>query len=99
MSCKKPCPHERHQLYVGAFDEKLETEFIWSISKYLTDPKISADDEDDLDLFYDLIFQSRFGRLHIHFYEYIFQKHYQSNAQHVVCAFSTYLDFIGRISV
>lgn len=61
--------HKRHQPYIGAFcRSQSKTEYIAYITKFIFDPEISPKNEDDMDLFKDLLFESRFGKIHIDYY-------------------------------
>jgi hypothetical protein len=62
------------------------------------DSKISPSDEDDLEIFEDAIFDSPWGRVHIYFYEWLFENYYQSQTEVVIRTFVRYLDFLNEIS-
>jgi hypothetical protein len=108
IHCSSGCTHERHQKYLHLFkDEALvgqpsgvfEAGLLWHTAKYVLDSNISPNDADDLELFHDLIFESKFGRLHIYFYEqYLFPRYFKFNPGWVMQVFSKYLEFLERIS-
>jgi hypothetical protein len=63
------------------------------------DSKISPSDGDDLELFEDAIFESPFGRIHIHFYEWLFQNYYKTQPEVVIRIFINYLGYLEKLSV
>jgi len=97
MSCLKNCEHERHQIYLGAFSVLSIHDYVKFITKFVSDPNISSDDEDDLELFQDFVFSDKFGRLHIYYYEHLFYDH-PGTLEVTSNAFCRYLDFLGQIS-
>jgi hypothetical protein len=92
------CTHERHQKYLHLFkDDVFETSLLWHTAMYVWDKQISAKDDEDMELFQDLIFESKFGRLHIYFYDqYLFPRYFKLNSDWVIKVFSKYLEFLER---
>jgi len=91
------CGHERHQIYLSAFHTLSIYNFVEFITKFVLDPNISSDNEDDTDLFQDFVFSDRLGRLHIYYYEHLFFDVPGDN-NYIAEAFCRYLDFLGQIS-
>jgi hypothetical protein len=99
MSCSNNCTHERHSDYLGAFSASIkEDEFLKYISKFLLDSRLSPFDADDLDLYQDLVFDSKWGRLHIFYYEDLFSTYYIRPVEFAK-KFSRHLDYLGQCSV
>lgn len=94
------CTHERHEKYLGLHGENVfEQNLLWHIAMYVWDPKMSPNDGDDFELFQDLVFESRFGRLHIYFYDkYLFDSYYAFNPDFVTSVFSRYLLYLEKAS-
>lgn len=94
--------HERHKQYYEQFDKakqgRLEGQYYWSVVKYVTDRNISPLDPDDLELFQDAIFESPWGRIHIHFYEWMFDKYYKVYPECFLVIFSKYLNYLDKVS-
>ena len=101
--CIFGCDHERHKPYHEKFDRALgkntELQYYWNVAKYVLDSKISPSDGDDLELFEDAIFESPWGRIHIHFYEWLFQKYYADQPEVVIRIFCKYLEYLEKCSV
>lgn len=55
---------DRHQKYLEAFTIESIVEYYQFINQFLTDPIISHHNGDDMDLFINFIFDSKFGDLH-----------------------------------
>ncbi len=99
-SCRVHCDHDRHQPYLSLFSNKemYERQYLWEIAKLVMDPKLSPKDEDDLEIFQDLVFDSERGRLHIFFYEELFKNYYQYQPDWTLKVFSRYLSYLDSIS-
>jgi hypothetical protein len=101
--CIFGCDHERHHPYHEKFDRaqrnNTERQYYWNVAKYVLDSKISPSDGDDLELFEDAIFESPFGRIHIHFYEWLFQNYYKTQPEVVIRIFINYLGYLEKLSV
>jgi len=101
--CIFGCDHERHKPYHEKFDRaqegNTERQYYWNVAKYVLDSKLSPSDGDDLELFEDAIFDSPWGRVHIYFYEWLFQNYYKSQPEVVVQIFTRYLEYLGKISM
>lgn len=102
--CICGCDHERHKPYHDKFRRKdgeqlFERQYYWSVAKYVMDPNITSSDGDDLELFEDAVFESPFGRIHIHFYEQLFKNYYQFNSDWVLKVFCKYLLFLEELTV
>ena len=100
IHCRLGCTHERHQKYLGLFkDDVFQQGLLWHIAKYVMDPKISPNDDEDYELFQDLIFESKFGRLHIYFYDqYLFPRYFKLNSDWTTQVFCKYLEFLEKSS-
>ncbi len=99
-SCRIKCDHDRHQPYLVLFKDKemYERKYLWEIGKLVMDPKLSPLDEDDLEIFQDLVFDSERGRLHIFFYEQLFSNYYQYQPDWTLKVFSRYVIYLNHIS-
>lgn len=98
MSCRNHCTHERHSEYLGAFSDSIgEDEFVGYISKFLLDSQLSPFDSDDLDLYQDIVFDSKWGRLHIFYYEDLFST-YHIRPIEFAKKFNQHLEYLGHIS-
>jgi hypothetical protein len=101
--CIFGCDHERHKPYHEKFDraqkDNTERQYYWNVAKYVLDSKVSPSDGDDLELFEDAIFDSPFGRIHIHFYEWLFKNYYKTQPEVVVRIFTRYLGYLEKLSV
>jgi hypothetical protein len=101
--CIFGCDHERHHPYHEKFDraqrDNTERQYYWNVAKYVLDSKVSPSDGDDLELFEDAIFESPWGRIHIHFYEWLFQNYYKTQPEVVIRIFINYLGYLEKLSV
>jgi hypothetical protein len=96
MACLKNCEHERHLVYLDAFRVLSIFDYVEFMTRFVLDPNISSDDEDDLELFQDFVF-GKFGRMHIYYYEHLFFKH-PGKLEMTCNAYGRYVDFLGKIS-
>lgn len=88
--------HRRHQLYIGAFcRSQSKTEYIAYITKFLFDPEISPKNEDDMELFKDLIFESRHGKIHIEYYSQQFWRLKGRKRIRVIRRLARYAEFLS----
>lgn len=62
------------------------------------DPNISPSDSDDFEMFQDMVFESPWGRVHIHLYEQFFKNYYTYYPDWVLKVFSRYLEFLDKAS-
>ena len=100
--CIFGCEHERHKPHHNKFTIKedwFERQYYWNVAKYVMDPNISPSDGDDLELFQDAVFDSPWGRIHIHFYERLFQNYYKFQPDWVLQTFCRYVNFLEQISI
>lgn len=97
--CRFGCHHDRHQKYLELFkDDVFEQHFLWQVAMYVWDANLTPNDADDLDLFQDLVFDSKFGRIHIYFYDHLFDKYYRLNSDWVTTIFVRYLEYLEKLS-
>lgn len=100
--CIFGCDHEQHKPYHGKFTSANETwyerQYYWNVAKYVMDENISPSNADDLELFQDAIFESPWGRIHIHFYEQLFKNYYKFNSEWTIKVFCKYIEFFDKIS-
>lgn len=100
--CMSGCTHERHKAHHGKFTNYVadwqERTYYQNVVKYIMDPNISPSDPDDFEMFQDMIFESPWGRVHIHFYEQLFKNYYQYYPDWVMKVFSRYLEFLNKAS-
>src|SRR5271157_2612674 len=101
MSCKKECTHERHQKYLGAFTNLVsQFEYLINVTHFVTDANLSPNNPDDIDLFQDLLFEGRHGRIHIVYYETLFNCPLISSMSigKTTKVFARYLDYLDKVS-
>lgn len=100
MKYKPNSKLERHQKYLGAFsDFCIEEEYLSNITQFIMDPKISPNDEDDIELFKDLLFESKFGKIHIYYFDRLFNKLWDKTTfDWTVRIMSKYVEFAHKIS-
>lgn len=99
MQYHKECEHDRHKAYLHIFHEYCpESTFLRHISMFVCDPNLSSEDEEDLELFQDLLFEGPMGRIHIFYYEELFRDSYSLEPKLVLTTFSHYLDFLNKLS-
>jgi hypothetical protein len=94
-------PHERHQKYFDAFLIKeglTDSRYLNYITQYIFDPNISPDDEDDLDFFKDLLFESIKGKVHINYYDWVITHWLKFAFPQAVTTLARYSHFLGRLS-
>jgi hypothetical protein len=99
--CRFGCEHERHKPHHNKFTIKedwFERQYYWNVAKYVMDSNISPSDADDLELFQDAVFDSPWGRIHIHFYEQLFKNYYQYQPDWALKVFARYLLFLENVS-
>lgn len=99
--CIFGCDHDRHKPYHNQFITKedwYERQYYWNVAKYVMDPNILPSNADDLELFQDAIFESPWGRIHIHFYENLFKSYYKFSPEWTLKVFCKYIGFLERIS-
>ena len=87
---------DRHKSHINAFKICSMSDFSDVITNFITDPFISSDDEDDIDLFQDFVFSKKFGKLHIYYYSFILKN---KDKESVAMILSKYLDFLKHVSV
>lgn len=88
--------HQRHQMYLGAFNISNIEEYYITIAQFVTDPKLSCDNVDDLDLFISLIFDSKFKNTNTSYLRY-----FLSNSNKFKFSFeavSKFLNFLHKDS-
>lgn len=94
--------HERHQKYFDAFHikEGLEdSRYLNYITQYIFDPKLSPDDEDDLEFFKNLLFESIKGKVHINYYDRVVSRWTQFAYEQAIETLARYAYFLSRLSV
>lgn len=91
---------ERHQKYLDAFSAfYTEQEYISTFTHFIMDSKISPLDDDDVELFKDFLFESKFGKIHIYYFERLFnQLSDKDTFDWNVRVMAKYIEFIGKIS-
>ena len=101
--CIFGCEHDRHQPYkdkfVKANVELYERQYYWQLAKFVMDPNISSSNADDLEMFQDIVFESPWGRIHIHFYEQLFKNYYRYQQDWTIEAFCRYCLFLDAVSI
>ena len=93
--------HERHQKYFDAFHVSPTAEdskYLNYITQYISDPNISHLNDDDLDFFRQLLFDSPKGKVHIRYYDWIVNKWIQFAFPQSIIMLSKYADYLGQLS-
>lgn len=94
-------PHERHQKYFDAFliEEGLtNSKYLNYITQYIFDPAMSPDNEDDLEFFKNLLFESMKGKVHIDYYDRVVTRWSQFAFDQTIETLARYAYFLGRLS-
>lgn len=93
---------ERHQKYFGAFSDPMaldnRTIYMTYITRFINDGAISPSNEDDIQFFRDLLFESCWGRLHHTYYEYILERWIKIAFTQSMTILSKYADFLLPVS-
>jgi len=94
------CRHNRHRDYYENFtsSNRDERQYYLYLAKYVMDADVSPLDGDDLEFFQDVVFESPYGRIHIYFYEQLFENYYEMDPDWCILVFNKYLDYLERIS-
>lgn len=102
MSFKPDSTYERHQKYIGAFSDPQAlnniTIYFAYITRFINDGSIHYSDDDDMQIFRDLLFESSWGRVHIRYYEYILDKWTKFALNQSITVLSKYINFLEQIS-
>ena len=105
MTFKPTSTLERHQKYFDAFliYEKTtlgggEKQYLDCLTKFIFDPNISHENEDDIQFFKDLLFESWYGKVHIYYYEWVLSKLLPYGFPQSIRILSRYADFLGVVS-
>lgn len=89
--------YQRHKPYASAFDGVTTIyKYLDLIKKFVLDSNISPHNEDDLQFLRDLLFETKFGKNHIYFYDY-FCRSKNRNKQNIKML-SRYADFLSTMS-
>ena len=89
--------YQRHEEYARAFDNSISiNKYFKILKKFIMDENISPNNEDDLQFLKDLLFETKFGRNHIHFYEYVYYS--MNKSKNNLQILSRYTEFLGSIS-
>lgn len=106
MTFKPTSTLERHQKYFDAFLISPGEEIFYGpasylnfITKFINDPNISHQDQEDLQFFKDLLFESQFGKIHIQYYTWVIDKWTQYAFPQAIRVLARYADFLGGVSV
>lgn len=93
---------ERHQKYFDAFSDPKAIDNFATYTTYLTrfihDNSISFLNDDDLQFFRDLLFESSWKRIHIKYYEDILDRWIKFAFTQSMSVLSKYSDFLGQVS-
>lgn len=93
------CDHERHLPHQRNFEKvNFEKGYLWNVGVYVNDPNIDPNDEDDLEFFQDMVFESPYGRIHIFYYEELFKNYLALNRDWTLRTFSNYVLFLDKFS-
>ena len=101
--CILGCHHERHVPYQNKFvvlgnSENGEYNYYYNLSEFVLDENLSPLDDDDFEMFQDIVFESPWGRVHIFFYEQLFKIYYEYRSEWTLQVFSKYLTYLNRAS-
>lgn len=90
--------YQRHKAYLCAFDSRINiNKYFKLIKKFILDKNISCYNDEDIQFLRDLLFDTKFGRNHIYFYQFIYSSINRSKKNFRI--FTKYTDFLGAISV
>lgn len=91
---------ERHQKYFDAVSSKFanQTTYLSVITRFINDGAISHLDDDDIQFFRDLLFESDYGKVHIEYYSWILDRWLKFAFTQSMTVLSKYADFLGRVS-
>lgn len=87
---------ERHGSYARSFKIEDIGKYYRHINRYILDQNLSPTDQDDVELFKDLLFESRFGRVHIAYSEWLV--HYAGKKKSRVNLVDRYIAYISEVS-
>lgn len=92
--------HDRHQKYVSVFEGFcVEHEYHATITRFMMDSNISSSNPDDIELFKDLLFESKFGKIHIYYFDKLLKSlSDKSQFDWTVRVMAKYIEFTGKIS-
>lgn len=94
-------PHERHQKYFDAFlieDGLTNSKYLNYITQYIFDTNLSPDNNDDLEFFKNLLFESIKGKVHINYYDWVVSRWTQLAFEQTVETLVRYSYFLGKLS-
>lgn len=93
------CDHENHLPHQKNFSREIhERGYLWNVGVYVNDTRIDPSNEEDLEFFQDMVFDSPYGRIHIFFYEELFKNYLHLNRDWTVRTFARYVLFLENIS-
>lgn len=81
--------HKRHQKYLHAFELATVDHYYEIISQFVVDPNISFNNSDDLDLFVNFVFDSKFQYIHTGYCRFIIN----NKSEFSLLAITKFLDF------
>lgn len=92
--------HKRHQLYFDAFLDSINSPTLYCtyITRFINDGAISSFNDDDMQFFKDLLFESKHGKVHIEYYVNILENWLQFAFNQSMFTISKYCDFLIKIS-
>lgn len=86
--------HQRHQTHLRAFSISNIEEYYVAVAQFVTDPELSHENIDDLDLFISLTFESKFNHIHTRICRYLLMN--IDNYEFSLSALSKFLDFLDK---
>ena len=102
MSFKPDSTCERHQKYFDAFSIIGNgigyRNYLNYITRFINDAAVSHLDEDDIQFFRDLLFESHYGKVHIEYYQWIIDKWIGWALDQSIFTLCKYADFLGQVS-
>lgn len=87
---------ERHSSYKKALDSKNYNRYYKHINRFILDKNLSAKNQEDIELFKDLLFESKFGRIHINYSEWLVK--YAKKKKSRIALIDRYIEYISEVS-
>lgn len=89
--------YQRHKPYLSAFDNKITIyNYLHLIKAFILDKHISPNNAEDLQLLRDILFETKFGKNHIYFYDYFSRRKSKDNIK-LLSKYSEYLLIMSEL--
>lgn len=93
---------KRHQKYFDAFSVKNQfanqTTYLTYITRFIGDEAISYQNDDDIQFFRDLLFESEYGKVHIEYYRWVLDKWIKFAFTQSMTIISKYANYLVQVS-